>query len=89
VNKSWGAYVEKVLVETDAQHLQKSHHHGTAFLLAKLLGIRAPSKAHYRRDISDIADRLIVLGSDPAHLRDLLIEQMVYLYEQEVLTYQG
>ena len=85
INRSWGSFVEKVMVTTDASHRGKTHHFATCFLLAKLIGCRAPSKSAYRRDIGSIADFIVNSGFEPGSARDRLVFEMRYLYEVEVL----
>lgn len=88
INRSWGSYVEKILVRTDVQHRRKSHHLATAFLLAKFLGIPATARGSYQADIANIANRLVASGFEKANNRDFLIFEMTYLYEKEVLNRQ-
>ncbi len=84
-NRSWGSFVEKAMVETDAMHQGKTHHHATLFLLAKLVGLQAPSKSSYKTDIQTLARSLIQMGFGKPAEKDLFVFQMEYLYEVEVL----
>ncbi len=84
-NRSWGSFVEKTMVESDAMHQGKTHHYATLFLLAKLVGLNAPSKNNYIGDIRSLARRLIQMGFGKPAEYDLFVFQMQYLYEVEVL----
>ena len=84
-NRSWGSFIEKTMVETDAMHKSKTHHYATLFLLAKLVGLRAPGKPNYKSDIKTLAQRLIQMGFGRPAEQDLFVFQMQYLYEVEVL----
>ncbi|ARU59164.1 hypothetical protein OLMES_5180 [Oleiphilus messinensis] len=85
-NRSWGSFVEKAMVTTDARHQNKTHHYATLFLLAKLIGLNAPSKVSYLDDIKKLAKKLINQGFGREAEYDLFVFQMQYLYEVEVLN---